>query len=243
MQLKRRRWEIAKKSKKNANKAVFLDRDGVINELIYYQEHGIVDSPFTPEQFKLFPWAGKSIKKLSKEGYKVIIVSNQPGIAKGYLSRKGFERIREQMLSALKAQGAFIDGEYYCFHHPEAKVKSLRVNCKCRKPSPGLLLQAAEEHDICLAESWFIGDGLTDVQAGKSAGCKTILLGKMKCELCHLMEEQDARPDAIAPNLLYAAQIVEEKAEKGNLGVAKSVRKTKDSKYTTCHFEGFFNKF
>jgi len=190
------------------NRAVFLDRDGVINELVYYPDHGIVDSPFTPEQFKLFPWVGKSIKKLSKGGYKVIIVSNQPGIAKGYLSREGFEQIRGKMLSELKDQGAFIDGEYYCFHHPEAKIKKLKVNCNCRKPEPGLLLEAAEALDINLSLSWMIGDGLTDVQAGKKAGCKTILLGRMKCELCHFMEEQDARPDAIAPNLLSATQIV-----------------------------------
>jgi D-glycero-D-manno-heptose 1,7-bisphosphate phosphatase len=190
------------------HRAVFLDRDGVINELVYYPEHGIVDSPFIPEQFKLFPWVGKSIKKLSKEGYKVIIVSNQPGIAKGYLSREGFERIRGKMLSELKAQGACIDGEYYCFHHPEAKIKKLKVNCNCRKPNPGLLLEAAEALDINLSLSWMIGDGLTDVQAGKKAGCKTILLGRMKCELCNFMEEQDARPDAIAPNLLSATQIV-----------------------------------
>jgi histidinol-phosphate phosphatase family protein len=116
------------------NKAVFLDRDGVINELIYYPEHGIVDSPFTPEQFKLFPWAVKSIKKLSGESYQIIIVSNQPGIAKGYLSKDGFERIREKMNLELEAQGALIDGEYYCFHHPEAKVKRLKANCTCRKP-------------------------------------------------------------------------------------------------------------
>jgi len=190
------------------SKAVFLDRDGVINELIYYPEQGIVDSPFTPEQFRLFPWAGKSIKQLSKAGYKVIVVSNQPGIAKGYLSRKGFERIRGKMISELEAQGVFIDGEYYCFHHPEAKVKSLKVNCKCRKPKPGLLLQAAQEHDICLTDSWFIGDGLTDVQAGKKAGCKTILLGRMKCDLCSLMDELNARPDYIAKNLSEAVRLI-----------------------------------
>jgi D-glycero-D-manno-heptose 1,7-bisphosphate phosphatase len=208
MRLKRRRWEIANKSKKHMNKAVFLDRDGVINEMIYYPEHGIVDSPFTPEQFKLFPWAGRSIKKLSKAGYKVIVVSNQPGIAKGYLSQAGFDRIREKMLSEFKAQDAFIDGEYYCFHHPEAKVKRLKSNCKCRKPEPGLLLKAAEELDINLSLSWMIGDGLTDIQAGEKAGCKTILLGRMKCDLCSLMDELNARPDFVAKNLLEAVKLV-----------------------------------
>ena len=190
------------------NKAIFLDRDGVINELIYYPEHGIVDSPFTPEQFKLFPWAGKSIKKLSKEGYKVVIVSNQPGIAKGYLSREGFGRIREKMSLDLESQGAFLDAEYYCFHHPEAKVKRFKVNCTCRKPEPGLLLKAAEELDIDLSLSWMIGDGLTDVMAGRRAGCRTILLGRMKCDLCSLMDELDARPDFVAKNLIEAVKLV-----------------------------------
>jgi D-glycero-D-manno-heptose 1,7-bisphosphate phosphatase len=190
------------------NKAVFLDRDGVINELIYYPEHGIVDSPFTPEQFKLFPWAVKSIKKLSGESYQIIIVSNQPGIAKGYLSKDGFERIREKMNLELEAQGALIDGEYYCFHHPEAKVKRLKANCTCRKPEPGLLLKAAEDLNIDLSLSWMIGDGLTDVMAGRRAGCRTILLGRMKCDICSLMDELDARPDFIAKNLIEAVKLI-----------------------------------
>jgi D-glycero-D-manno-heptose 1,7-bisphosphate phosphatase len=191
-------------------KAIFLDRDGVINELIYYSEHGIIDSPFTPEQFRLLPKVAKAITKFHKLGFKVIIASNQPGIAKGYLSEETFAEIRNKMEKDLAKEGVFLDGEYYCFHHPEAKVERLKVNCKCRKPEPGLLLKAAEDMDINLSQSWMIGDGLTDVRAGKSAGCRTILLGKMKCELCHLMDEQDARPDAIAPNLLQAAQKVEE---------------------------------
>jgi D,D-heptose 1,7-bisphosphate phosphatase len=190
------------------NRAVFLDRDGVINELIYYPEHGIIDSPFTVEQVNLFPKAGEAIKKIREMGYRAIIVSNQPGIAKGHLSRETFDRIREKMKEHLAKDGASIDGEYYCFHHPEAVVENLRVDCECRKPKPGLLFQAAEEQDVDLSRSWMIGDGLTDIEAGKAAGCKTMLLGRMKCELCHLMDELDARPDAITSNLLEAVQII-----------------------------------
>jgi D-glycero-D-manno-heptose 1,7-bisphosphate phosphatase len=209
MQLRRRRWEIAKKTKQDVNKAVFLDRDGVINELIYYPEHGIVDSPFIPNQFRLLPKVAKAIARFHELGFKVVVISNQPGIAKGYLSQETFAEIRSKMNRELARRGAFLDAEYYCFHHPEAKIKRLKANCKCRKPEPGLLLEAEEELDINLSLSWMIGDGLTDVQAGNKAGCKTILLGRMKCELCQLMEEQDARPDAIAPDLLSATQIVE----------------------------------
>jgi len=190
------------------NRAVFLDRDGVINELVYYEEHGLLDSPATVEQMRVFPWAGKAIRQLREAGFKAIIVSNQPGIAKGHFSRQTFEKIRQKMIDELAKESAFLDGEYYCFHHPEAKVPQLKVSCDCRKPKPGMLLRAAQELDIDLAFSWMIGDGLTDVQAGKAAGCRTILVGKMKCELCSLVEDMGARPDIVAGNLREATLVV-----------------------------------
>ena len=190
-------------------RAVFLDRDGVINELVYYEEHGIVDSPFTAGQFKLIPGACEAINNFHALGFKVIIASNQPGIAKGYLSEEAFEKIREKMKGELAKRGASVDGEYYCFHHPEAKVENLKANCDCRKPKPGLILKAAEEMNIDLSRSWLIGDGLTDIKAGKSAGTRTILLGRMKCELCRLIDEENASPDIIAENLLQAVAEIE----------------------------------
>ena len=189
-------------------KAVFLDRDGVINELIYHQEQGIIDSPFTVEQFRLLPGVGEAIRKLHEIGYKVVLVSNQPNIAKGNLFEETFEEIRKRMKDELAREGAFLDGEYYCFHHPEAKVERFKANCKCRKPKPGLLLQAAQDMDIDVSQSWMIGDNLADIRAGKGAGVRTILLGKMKCELCRLMDEEDARPDTIASNLKEATQFI-----------------------------------
>jgi D-glycero-D-manno-heptose 1,7-bisphosphate phosphatase len=189
-------------------RGVFLDRDGVINELIYYPEHGVVDSPFTAEQFRLLPGVCEAINRFHGLGFKVIVVSNQPGMAKGYLSQETFDKISKRMSDELAKAGASLDGEYYCFHHPEAKVERLKANCGCRKPKPELLLEAAKDLNIDLPQSWMIGDGLNDIQAGKSAGCHTILLGKMKCELCHLMDEQDARPDFIAANLLEASNLV-----------------------------------
>jgi len=199
-------------------KAVFLDRDGVINELIHHREQGIIDSPFTVEQFRLLPSVGEATRKLREMDYKVILVSNQPGIAKGLISEETFDKVREKMKEELAKEGAFLDGEYYCLHHPEAKVEGLRANCECRKPEPGLLLQAAKDMDIDLSQSWMIGDGLTDVKAGKQAGCRTILLGRMRCELCRLMDEEDARPDAITSNLTEAAQfILKQGAKHGNL--------------------------
>ncbi len=190
--------------------AIFLDRDGVINELIYYPDQGTVDSPFATEQFRLLPGVAQAINKLHEMGFNVIVVSNQPGIAKGYLSEETFEKIRKKMKEELSKKGAFLDGEYYCFHHPEAKLERLKANCECRKPKPGLLFQAAKEMGIDLPQSWMVGDGLTDVKAGKSAGCRTILLGRMKCELCHFMNEEDAHPDAIVANLPEAVIKIEE---------------------------------
>ena len=189
-------------------KAVFFDRDGVINELIYYREQGIIDSPFTVEQFRLLPGVSEAIKKFNEVGYKVILVSNQPGIAKGHMSEETFDKIRQKMKEELAKEGAFVDGEYYCFHHPEAKVELLKINCECRKPKPGLLLQAAQDMGIDLSQSWMIGDGLTDIKAGKDAGTRTILLGRMKCELCHLMDEENARPDVICSDLLEVTKMI-----------------------------------
>ncbi|MDY6907214.1 MAG: HAD family hydrolase [Chloroflexota bacterium] len=189
-------------------KAVFLDRDGVINELVYHQEWGMVDSPFTVEQLHLFPWAAAAIRRLAEAGYKVVVCSNQPGMAKGHLSAETFERIKERMREGLAAGGASVDGEYYCLHHPQARVAELKRDCDCRKPRPGLLLRAAQELDIDLESSWMVGDGLSDVKAGRDAGCHTVLLGRMKCELCRLMESEGARPDAIAQDVMEAAQII-----------------------------------
>jgi histidinol-phosphate phosphatase family protein len=114
--------------------------------------------------------------------------------------------IRQKMNTELEKLGAFFDREYYCLHHPESVVECYRLTCDCRKPKPGLLLKAAQEMDIDLQQSWFVGDNLSDVQTGKSVGCRTILIGTLKCELCNLMDERDVRPQAINSNLPEAVQ-------------------------------------
>jgi len=110
--------------------AVFLDRDGVVNELVYYEEHSIIDSPFTVAQFRLLPGVIEAVRQLRDVGYTVVLVSNQPGIAKGHMSREAFDRIKERMKEELAKGGACLDGEYYCLHHPEAVVAELRTNCE-----------------------------------------------------------------------------------------------------------------
>lgn len=193
-------------------KAVFLDRDGVINPLVYHREHGIIDSPFTVEQYRLLPRVCQAVKKLREMGYRLVLVSNQPGIAKGHLTREAFEKIRDKMESELARGGAYLDAQYYCFHHPEAVVEEMRADCACRKPGPGMLLKAAGEMRLDLAHSWMIGDGVTDIQAGKSAGTHTILIGKMKCELCHYLDEENSRPEAVCADLLEAVNIIKSNA-------------------------------
>jgi D-glycero-D-manno-heptose 1,7-bisphosphate phosphatase len=190
------------------HRAVFLDRDGVINELVYHQEQEVIDSPFTVNQFKLLPGVPEAIKLIHQAGYLAVLVSNQPGIAKEHMTQETFSKIKHQMKTELSTFGAGLDAEYYCLHHPDAVVKQYKVKCDCRKPQSGLILKAAQEMDIDLQQSWLIGDNLSDIQAGKSGGCKTILLGKMKCEICHLMDEKNARPDKICDNLLEAIRVV-----------------------------------
>ena len=152
-------------------KAVFLDRDGVINEIVYHKEMGILDSPSNADEFVLLPDVGSAINKFHDLGFKVIIISNQPGIAKDKFDINTFEKIREKMKNELAKQNATTDAEYYCMHHPEGINKQYTKVCECRKPKPGLILKAAEEHDIDLNDSWMIGDGVTDIQAGAKAGC------------------------------------------------------------------------
>ena len=188
------------------NRAVFLDRDGVINDLVYHQEQEVVDSPFTPGQFKLIPGVTEALKTLHNNGYLTIIVSNQPGIAKGHMTEKNFELIRQKMVSEMKADGTELDGEYYCLHHPDSVVEEYRLQCDCRKPLPGLLFKGAREKNIDLKESWLIGDNLSDIQAGKAAGCRTVLIGTMKCELCRLMSEKNVFPDKVFGNVVEAVE-------------------------------------
>lgn len=189
-------------------KAIFLDRDGVVNELVYFQEQGIIDSPFTPYQFHLCPGVPQAIKRFQNAGYKIIIVSNQPGVAKGHMTLNNFNRIDETMKAQLEKEGVFLDGVYYCLHHPEAVIEQYRIDCKCRKPKPGLILKAVKDMDIDVSQSWFIGDNLTDIKAGKNAGCHTLLLSKMRCELCNLMHNEGIKPEAIKLNLLKAADFI-----------------------------------
>ena len=190
----------------HGSRAVFLDRDGVINPLIYHQDAGIVDSPFTLSQFNVFPHVPRAIRLLNDMGMAVIVVSNQPGIAKKHFDANLLSKFNRKLESALKTAGARIDAIYYCLHHPDSKVKTLRKHCTCRKPGTGMLTRAAREFGLSLSESYMIGDGLTDIQAGSRAGCRTVFIGTWKCECCQFIRPSTLHPTFVAKDLWEAVK-------------------------------------
>ncbi|GAB3903139.1 HAD family hydrolase [Larkinella knui] len=149
-------------------KAVFIDKDGTLIQDVPYN----VD----PERITLNPNAGCTLAHLQQAGYRLLIISNQSGIAHGYFEENALVAVQNRLQELLRPFGVYLDGFYYCPHHPEGTVPGYAIACSCRKPHPGLLLRAAREHAIDLTASWMIGDILHDVEAGNRAGCRTILL-------------------------------------------------------------------
>jgi D,D-heptose 1,7-bisphosphate phosphatase len=193
------------------NKAVFYDRDGIIVKMVYNLEFGTIDTPRNPSEISFIPEIFDLLKYTTSLSYKNIIISNQPVIANKKISKEGFEAIRNEMFEKLKEQNAVIDGDYYCFHHPNALVSEYKKSCKCRKPQPGLLFKAAKENKIDLSKSWIIGDGVNDVLAGHSAGCRTILLANLyESEYLRVLEKNlgGVKPDFLIKNLKEAIEII-----------------------------------
>lgn len=188
--------------------AVFLDRDGVINPLIYHQDHGIVDSPFTLAQFTVLPRVPKAIRLLNDLGLPVVVVSNQPGIAKRHFNLQMLRKFDRKLHTVLQAHGARIDATYYCLHHPDAAMGKYRRRCSCRKPKPGMLQRAARDLNLSLSESYMVGDGLTDIEAGYRAGCRTIFVGRWKCEHCQFIHPTSLRPNFVVKDLWEAVQTI-----------------------------------
>jgi histidinol-phosphate phosphatase family protein len=176
---------------RNLRPAVFLDKDGTLIEDVPYN----VD----PVLVTLSPGAGQGLRRLAALGFRLLVVSNQPGLAMGRFGEAALHAAWRQLQRLAWDEGVRLEGFYYCPHHPDG-------GCGCRKPEPGLLLDAAREHDIDLAASWMIGDILNDIEAGRRAGCRTVLIDNG-----HETEWERGpmrTPDLIAPDIDMAARMV-----------------------------------
>lgn len=168
-----REGRVKAKNLKNKQKAIFLDRDGTINKYVGFLRN--------IDDFELLPKVADAIQKVNTSGYLAIVVTNQPIIARGEITYEQLQEIHNKMETLLGIEGAYLDAIYFCPHHPhkgyEGEVPELKIECECRKPKPGMLLEAAKDFNIDLSQSWIVGDGENDIKAGKAAGCRTALIG------------------------------------------------------------------
>ncbi len=179
--------------------AVFLDRDGTINEQMGYINH--------ISRFQLLAGAAQAIAALNQLHIPVVVISNQSGLGRGYFPEELLDRVHEKMNELLAGQGAHIDGLYWCPHHPDAKVERYKKsNCGCRKPDIGLLVQAAAELNLDLQQSFMVGDRWSDLKCGKKAGAQSILVltGYGRGDLEYIGPGQQIQPDYVAENLTAA---------------------------------------
>lgn len=170
--------KVSAKNLKNKQKAIFLDRDGTINKYVGF----LTDI----NEFELLDGVTEAIKMINESGYLAIVVTNQPVIARGEVSVGELQEIHNKMETLLGQSGAYIDDIFYCPHHPhkgyEGERPEYKIECECRKPKPGMLFAAAEKYNIDLRESWMIGDGENDIEAGRNAGCKVCSVGNVEIE-------------------------------------------------------------
>ncbi|MBX6313276.1 MAG: HAD family hydrolase, partial [Isosphaeraceae bacterium] len=179
-------------------RAVFLDKDGTLIEDVPYN----VD----PDLIRLAPGAAEGLTRLWAAGYRLVVISNQAGVARGLFPEEALAAVEKRLRDLMAGLGVPLAGFYYCPHHPEGTVVGYAVACDCRKPAPGLILRAAREQGIDLTRSWFIGDILHDIEAGRRAGCRTILIDnghETEWVLSPLR-----RPHRVAADLAEAARII-----------------------------------
>jgi D,D-heptose 1,7-bisphosphate phosphatase len=171
------------------NKAVFLDRDGTINIDVHY----LAD----PDKFEMYPGVGEGVRELKNHGFKVIVVTNQSGIGRGYYSLDQLSAIHKKMNNIFLRYDITLDGIYYCPHHPDD-------HCNCRKPNTGLFEKAISQHNINISKSFMVGDKLLDIEAGKKIGARTILIPELHVreEFLQTHDIWNYRPDYIAENFL-----------------------------------------
>ena len=176
---------------------VFLDKDGTLIEDLPYN----VD----PARIRLAPGSRAAIRLLGAAGCRVVIATNQSGVARGYFTEADLAAVADHLAGELEALGARLEGFYFCPHLPEG-INEFAIDCSCRKPEPGLIHRAARDLGIELEGSWFVGDTWMDAMAGRAAGCRTIMVGPEHRDAATL--PADRRPDFAVPDLLAAARII-----------------------------------
>jgi D-glycero-D-manno-heptose 1,7-bisphosphate phosphatase len=180
-----------------SNTAVFFDRDGTLIHDPGYLNH--------PDQVQVVDGVAEALKEFQLLGYKTIVASNQSGVARGIVTVEMLERIHDRLRELLAVKGATLDAIYYCPYHPDGVVPEYTKDSDWQKPKPGMLVAAAQEMDLDLTRSWMIGDSDRDVEAGRSAGCKTILINSAHSDPSH---RHESKPDFVAVNLREAVNIV-----------------------------------
>lgn len=190
--------ELSLKKNIMSIKAVFLDKDGTL----------IKDVPYNvdPKLIELTQGAVKGLQLLYAAGYSLIVITNQSGIAHGYFPESALVAVERQLRQLLAEVGVSLAGFYYCPHHPDGIIQEFTLNCSCRKPQPGMLLEAANKHDVDMQQSWFIGDILNDVEAGRWAGCRTILIDNGNETQWQLSPERS--PHYMVADLNEAARVI-----------------------------------
>jgi D-glycero-D-manno-heptose 1,7-bisphosphate phosphatase len=184
------------------NRAIFLDRDGTLNE-----EGGYISSP---ERFRLYSFAAEAVRLINQSGWKAIVLTNQSGVARGYFTETTLIEIHERMEESLRLQGARIDAIYYCAHHPDYGSPPYRLDCDCRKPRPGLAERAARDFNLDLNQCYAIGDRYRDIESGHAVGARGVLVmtGYGREEYETRRRDWPRQPDYVAGNLLDAVQWV-----------------------------------
>ncbi len=179
------------------HRAVFLDRDGTLVHPRHY--------PSCPEDLHLYNNIGPGLRDIRRAGFRLVVITNQSGIARGYFTEADLQRMHEHLVRELEQLDVRLDAIYYCPHHPAGVIRELTMCCNCRKPQPGMLLKAAADLDLDLQHCWFIGDILDDVEAGNRAGCRTILvdLGTES-----IPQHQLRCPNFVTRDTLHALQII-----------------------------------
>jgi D-glycero-D-manno-heptose 1,7-bisphosphate phosphatase len=186
--------------------ALFLDRDGVVDDLVYYPSHGEWESPRNVGDLRMRDV--EPLKQASEAGWLLFLITNQPSYAKGKCPLADLQEVQERVLDELRSRGVTITDSYVCYHHPDSKIAGFGP-CQCRKPSPQFLREAADRYDVDLASSWMIGDQDSDVVTGINAGCRTALL---KYE--HSSGKRgSAKPDLVCAGLAELVRIIVDGAQ------------------------------